>query len=54
MKKLIDFKHLWQAIQHYADNNYEGNFSLAARKLIEKGLIASQPNKKAKDDAKAM
>ena len=41
MKKLIDFKHLWEAIQTYADKHYDGNFSLAARKLIEKGLKAN-------------
>ena len=38
MKKLIDFKELWQAVQDYADINCEGNFSLASRQLIKKGL----------------
>jgi hypothetical protein len=38
MKKVIDFKALTVAIQKYADENYEGNFSLAVRSLIAKGL----------------
>lgn len=38
MKKLIDFKDLWQAIQCYADKNCEGNFSMAVRQLVKKGL----------------
>lgn len=40
MKKLIDFKQLAEKIQKYADDNYEGNFSLAVRRLIIKGLKA--------------
>jgi len=38
MKKLIDFKELWQAIQFYADENYDGNFNMAVRALVKKGL----------------
>ena len=38
MKKLIDFKLLTAEIQKYADDNFEGNFSLAVRSLIAKGL----------------
>ncbi len=38
MKKLIDFKELWQAIQDYADKHHEGNFNLAVRKLVKEGL----------------
>ena len=38
MKKLINFKSLVSAIQEYADEHYEGNFSLAVRSLIAKGL----------------
>ena len=38
MKKLIDFKELWQAIQDYADTHCEGNFSMAARQLVKKGI----------------
>ncbi len=38
MKKLIDFKESEQEIQAYADKHYEGNFSIAARKLIQIAL----------------
>lgn len=38
MKKLIDFKDLVESIQKYADKNCEGNFNMAVRKLITKGL----------------
>ncbi len=38
MKKLIEFKGLDKAIQEYADLFCEGNFSLAVRQLINKGL----------------
>lgn len=38
MKKLIDFKSLIKEIQEYADANHEGNFSLAVRCLVAKGL----------------
>lgn len=39
MKKLIDFKHLADKIQTHADENFEGNFSLAVRSLIAKALM---------------
>lgn len=41
MKKLINFKFskLVSDIQEYADEHCEGNFSLAVRTLIKKGLI---------------
>ena len=38
MKKLINFKSLGEKIQSYADEHCEGNFSLAVRVLIKKGL----------------
>ena len=40
MKKLINFKfkELVDLIQSYADKECEGNFSLAVRVLIKKGL----------------
>ncbi len=40
MKKLIDFKSLVNDIQKYADIHHEGNFSMAVRFLIAKGLKA--------------
>ena len=41
MKKLIEFKDLDKAIQEYADLFCEGNFSMAVRQLISKGLKES-------------
>lgn len=38
MKKLIDFHNHQKAIQEYADKYCEGNFSMAVRLLIKKGL----------------
>ena len=38
MKKLINFKQIGKSIQAYADEHCEGNFSLAVRVLIKKGL----------------
>jgi hypothetical protein len=38
MKKLINFKNMVNVIQEYADVHCEGNFSLAVRQLILKGL----------------
>jgi hypothetical protein len=38
MKKLIDFKNMWQAIQYYADKHCDKNFSMAVRQLVRKGL----------------
>jgi hypothetical protein len=38
MKKLIEFKDMDKAIQEYADLFCEGNFSMAVRQLIKKGL----------------
>jgi len=42
MKKLIEFKGMDVAIQEYADLFCEGNFSLAVRQLIGKGLKESK------------
>lgn len=39
MKKLINFKGLERLIQDYADEQCEGNFNLAVRVLIRKGLF---------------
>jgi hypothetical protein len=39
MKKLIDFKGLEKAVQEHADLFFEGNFSMAVRALIQRGLI---------------
>mgnify|MGYP000353766855 CR=1 FL=1 len=38
MKKLINFHSLHESIQNYADKHCEGNFSMAVRVLIKKGL----------------
>jgi len=38
MKKLIDFKNMFQAIQDYANEHCDKNFSMAVRQLIRKGL----------------
>jgi len=38
MRKLIDFKDMFTSIKAYADANCEGNFSMAVRQLIKKGL----------------
>ena len=35
---LVDFKSLKENIQEYADEHCEGNFNLAVRQLIKKGL----------------
>lgn len=45
MKKLIDFHNHNKAIQDYADKYCEGNFSMAVRKLIKKGLENESTNK---------
>ena len=39
MKKLINFKDVGELIEKYADEHCEGNFSLAVRILIKKGLV---------------
>lgn len=39
MKKLIEFKDMGKAIQEYADLYCEGNFSLAVRQLVKRGLV---------------
>ena len=38
MKRLIEFKDLYDRVKLYADEKCEGNFSLAVRELIRKGL----------------
>tara|TARA_R110001632_G_C11221089_1_gene405484 strand:- start:608 stop:736 length:129 start_codon:yes stop_codon:yes gene_type:complete len=38
MKKLIEFKKLDEAIQEHANLFFEGNFSMAVRALIKRGL----------------
>lgn len=38
MKRLIEFKDLYESVKSYADENCEGNFNLAVRELIRKGL----------------
>lgn len=38
MRKLIDFKDLISSITEYANKHCEGNFNLAVRQLIKKGL----------------
>lgn len=38
MKKLIDFKSVYLSVKEYAEKNCDGNFSLAVRVLIKKGL----------------
>lgn len=38
MKKLINFKDLYDLVRDYANQNCEGNFSLAVRELVRKGL----------------
>lgn len=39
MRKLIDFKELEDKIKLYADEHCEGNFNMAVRMLIKKGLL---------------
>ena len=43
MKKLINFKNMNESIKTYADEHCEGNFSLAVRMLIKKGLVKVKP-----------
>ena len=43
MKKLIDFTGLMKDIKDYADEHYEGNFSMAVRALIKRGLDNIKP-----------
>ena len=38
MKKLIDLKNLELKIEKYAFDHFEGNFSMAVRNLISRGL----------------
>lgn len=38
MRKLIDFKELASIIQEYANSHCDGNFNMAVRVLIKKGL----------------
>jgi hypothetical protein len=38
LRKLIDFKLQEKEVQEYADKHCEGNFNLAVRQLIKKGL----------------
>ena len=45
MKKLIDFKEMWQSVQYYADMHCEGNFSMAVRALVKKGLESARSGK---------
>ena len=40
MKKVIDFRDYTKLIQEYADKHCEGNFSMAVRVLINRGLLA--------------
>lgn len=40
MNKLINFKNMHVEIQKYADDNCEGNFSMAVRTLIKIALSA--------------
>lgn len=38
MRKMIDFKNLVNEIRAYADKHCEGNFNMAVRQLVKKGL----------------
>ena len=40
MKKLINFRDMIAKIEAYANQHCEGNFSLAVRQLVAKGLQA--------------
>ena len=44
MKKVINFKslELVRKVQEYADKHCEGNFNLAVRLLVKKGLPAKK------------
>ena len=42
MKKLIEFKDLDESIQEYADLFFEGNFSMAVRALVQRGLLHNE------------
>jgi hypothetical protein len=37
-KRLIDFKDAYILVKKYAEDHCEGNFSMAVRKLIKKGV----------------
>lgn len=45
MKKLINFKDLREAVQDYANEFCEGNYSLAVRELIRAGLFSKKEAK---------
>lgn len=45
MKKLVDFRDLTEIVQTYANENCEGNFSLAVRVIIKKTLSNKDNNK---------
>lgn len=38
-KRLVDFKDAYTLVKKYADEHCEGNFSMAVRKLIKKGVV---------------
>ena len=44
MKKLINFFSMSSEIQEYADKHFEGNFSMAVRFLLSKGLEGAKAN----------
>jgi len=45
MRRLIDFKDMIDSIKKYADENCEGNFNMAVRQLIKKGLCSDNMQK---------
>jgi hypothetical protein len=38
MRRVLDFKDLYEEVKRVADEKFEGNFSMAARFLIGEGL----------------
>ncbi len=43
MKKWIDFRELFDSVQKYANKNCDGNFNMAVRQLVKKGLSNAKP-----------
>lgn len=50
MKKLIEFGELTEEIQQYANEEYEGNFTMAVRILLKKALISHEMKRGHQDE----
>lgn len=49
MRKLINFKGLLDQVQAYADEHCEGNFNLAVRVLVGKGMNSDERSSRVRD-----